>query len=196
MLLDSLDFVGGQIKGAAIETGLDFPLESRIGQLFYLDTDTTVLTGSGLYVNNGTSWIGPHGIPGPAGVTGPAGDAGQAGPQGVSGTVGSTLRSTRCTFTGTVVAQVGVARWYPEQRVLVSKVFFSLGIASPSTVSIDVLKNGASIFNGTYPELVSRGNVSSTVEVEVEVHVTDYLTVNVVGGGGEYLTSSIVYSTF
>lgn len=98
---------------------------------------------------------------------------------------------TKYAIVGTLQTGTGTPRWYPDRSVTISSVYFSLGTAG--TATIDVLKNGTSIFSGSKPQTTA-ANKSSVISVSVSMTVSDYLTVSVQVAGGADATVYIVYS--
>lgn len=120
----------------------------------------------------------------------PTGDTIIGVTEGAGGAGGSYV--IRYSIVGALTAGTGTMRWYPDADITISSVYFSLGTAG--TATIDILKNGTSIFSGAKPT-VTAGNKSSVVAVSVAVATTDYLTVAVLSAGGSDATVCVVYSS-
>lgn len=87
-------------------------------------------------------------------------------------------------FAGTLTATAGTVRYYPPGAVQLTSVYISVGTPSSSgSVSIDVKKNGVSIFSGAYPTLAAGAYVSAPVAVNASLGSTDYLTIDVPNAG-------------
>lgn len=106
-------------------------------------------------------------------------------------TLQARLQVSKFVIVGTLALLTGTPRWYPDRSVTISSVYFSLGTAG--TATIDVLKNGASIFSGSKPQTTA-ANKSSIISVSVAMTTSDYLTVSVNTAGGADATVYIVYS--
>ena len=102
-------------------------------------------------------------------------------------------RVSKCSFPGTVAIKEGTARWYPEVNATITQVYFSLGTASSGTVTIDVKKNGTTIFT-TKPSASAGWNKSAIVNVNAAITINDSITVSIVAGSdGADLVAFIVY---
>ena len=111
--------------------------------------------------------------------------AGQIGQLQAGDSITGALLVSRYTVVGTLAVATGTPRWYPDRNITLTGIYFSLGTA-PSGYSclIDVLKNGASIFSGTYPTCTTGNNLSTTVAVSTTMTTSDYLTVNITAVSG------------
>jgi len=151
-------------------------------------TGPTGSPGSSLTGPTGPSLTGPTGVAGSSGVTGPTGAVGPSvtGPTGASltgptGTYPSLQVSA--TIVGVASVMVGTARWYPPVTItLIDVTAFANTAPVTTSVIFDVLKNGSSIFSGTFPTITVGNHVGTTVTVSTSVTATDYLTINITQG--------------
>ena len=102
-------------------------------------------------------------------------------------------RVSKCTFPGTVSIRGSATRWYPEVNSTITQVYFSVGTAPSAGITIDVKKNGSSIF-ATKPTCAGGQNKSTVVNVNVAITTNDSITVDIIAGSdGSDLVAFIVY---
>lgn len=107
----------------------------------------------------------------------------------------ATASVVRNSYAGTLTPTTGTVRWYPDRAVTLASVYFSLGVASSGAVTIDVRKNGATVFSGTVPTGTAGAYLSSTVSVTTTLTTADYLTVDITAAtDGANLTTTITYN--
>lgn len=110
------------------------------------------------------------------------------------GTPGVVIQTSKLTLAGPVSTQNLVARWYPETNITLAEVYFSLGTAPTTSVSIDLRKNGVSVFSGAVPTASAGQYLSTAINLTSSATSADYFTVSVAGTSGSYLVASIVYT--
>lgn len=158
---------------------------------------------------------GLQGIQGPAGATGATGPAGPGVPAG--GTTGQSLRknsatdydttwvtptTTRVAYpfsrAGTVAVTTGTQRFYNDtgRTLTLTAVRATLGTTPTSNVTIDVKKNGTTIFTTTSnrPTIAASAFTATAAGIDVTSWAAgDYLTVDIAAGTtGSDLTVTIV----
>jgi hypothetical protein len=106
----------------------------------------------------------------------------------------SYLSSVYATFSGTLIATVGTMRWKPRSNATLTNVKMVVGVAPTVPLIIDILKNGITIFSGSYPQIAANSFESSDFAINVSVLTTDYLTVNITSGNGQDLNVRIDYA--
>jgi len=91
------------------------------------------------------------------------------------------LYTKQLNYVGTIQAQTGVLRWYPDTNIAITNVFLTSATA-PSTTDfvVNILKNGSIVGSvtqsiGTYKSPTSTLNISVTT--------ADYITVDVLSAG-------------
>lgn len=100
-------------------------------------------------------------------------------------------------FSGDIVAAVGDSRWYPYVNIGIMSVYCSVGTPSSNgAITIDVLKNGVSIFGATKPSITQGQYKSNRVDIAVAMTPADFLTTSVIAGGtgAKDLSVFVVYS--
>jgi hypothetical protein len=184
---------GGGKPGAGILTGTIAPANS-VGEDddFYL-----YRSNNGNHYLYGPKKDGSWPTP-PVSMTGPQGPKGDQGNQGVQGVIGpqgpAAPQNAKLTFQGEVAPQIGVARWYPDRNITLKEIYFSLGVAGSTGITIDVKKNGATIFSGPAPTLTAGTYISTRVASNVTLTPDDFLTVDIKSGSsGSFLTAHIVF---
>lgn len=148
---------------------LPAPASSAKGNLFFLESGNT-----GLYIFNGSVWIS----------TGTSSSAGNA----VAGKIIST-------FAGSLSSIVGSSRYYHGSAITLTSVYFSVGTTTPDSISINVKRSGQTVFSGTVPSISANAYLSNTVNIDVPVAASDWLTIDliVVGTGWQDATIVINY---
>jgi hypothetical protein len=97
------------------------------------------------------------------------------------------------TFTGNLVVTTGIARYYPEQDITLSSVYFSLGTSpSSGSVVIDIKKNGTSVMGGVYPTITPGNYKSTSVVIGVTLSTSDYITVDITSAGPDSAEAVII----
>jgi hypothetical protein len=156
-----------------------------------------------------SGFVGPAGPAGPAGFTGPSGPQGligPAGPVGFTGPKGPTgltgpagpvgpksSKVVKYNITGPLESSIGSLRWYPEDLVTLTGVYFILGAPSTGVPSIDVKKNGLTVLTTLVSANVGAYK-STIVNLNVPLTTLDYLTVDIVNPGNAVdATICIVY---
>lgn len=112
-----------------------------------------------------------------------------------SGTGGVTTKVAKYNVTGLLELGSGLTRWYPEDNATIIAVYASIGVVGTSTVEVDVLLNGSSIFYEVGPQ-ISAGNFrSNTIVRDAAITPADAITVQVIqtGGTAQNLVVCIVY---
>ncbi len=100
----------------------------------------------------------------------------------------------KLTYFGALAITVGDLRFYPDRNITLSKVYFSIGIAGSAAITIDVKKNGVSIFSGSVPTCTAGNFLSSVISVSTAITTADYLTVDISSVvSGSDLVAHVVY---
>ena len=87
----------------------------------------------------------------------------------------------------------GVSRWYPDREVLITGMYFSVGTASTSPVSVAARLNGGSALGGTPLALAPGGHKSATRSLNTVMTPDDYLTLDVNASGGADMVVTFTY---
>lgn len=151
-----------------IMSGASLPLSASTGNLFYLETGLI-----GLYYYTGSEWVAV----------------------GSASSSGSSTETIVSNFVGNLTSNVGVSRYYSKKSITIKSVHFSVGVTPTSgNISIDVKKSGVSIFS-TKPTINVGENLSNTIDVNVALTSTDWLTTDIIveGIGGQHATIIINY---
>ena len=146
--------------------------------------------------------VGPTGPKGSTGITGPIGPTGNTGPVGPTGAQGSAGAQGAAGNAGTpsnpsfmfqyrdaIAPSVGTSRYYPRTTITVSKVALWVTGTASSQITVHILKNGLVVQVAT----LNAGQTISSVAANIVVTPADYLTCNVVGGGGTNLNVRLDY---
>lgn len=98
-------------------------------------------------------------------------------------------------YSGAVAVVAGTARWYAPIALTITNVIISLGTAG--TVTVDVNKNGTTIFTtqGNRPATSASNADTSSVPDVTSLAANDYLTVDidVASGGAADLTVQVIF---
>ena len=140
--------------------------------------------------------VGPTGPTGTTGLTGPVGPTGTTGPVGPTGAQGSAGAQGAGGNTGTpsnpsfmfqyrdaIAPSVGTSRYYPRTTLTVNKVALWVTGTASSTITVHILKNDLVVQVAT----LSAGQTLGSVAANIVVTPSDYLTCNVISGGGTNL---------
>lgn len=112
----------------------------------------------------------------------------QAGTAGAPGVSGATFSQT-----GAIAVTVGQSRYYMAQGGTLTGVIISAGTAPTSTgLTVDVLKNGASVFTNPPTLAVGAHKTQVTADV-VSFSAGDYYTVDVTVADGANLVVQLLY---
>jgi hypothetical protein len=91
------------------------------------------------------------------------------------------LYTKQLNYVGTIPAQIGTIRWYPDSKIAITSAFLSSS-TPPSTTNfiVNILVNGSTI--GSVTQNIG-SNKSDPVTLNYTVLPTDYVTVDVITGG-------------
>ena len=103
------------------------------------------------------------------------------------------MQVTTSFFPGAIAAMTGTVRWYSGRAVTLKSVFMSISSAPTQNVSIDVKKNGLTIFSGNAPTIIAGQNTSAIVPLDIAMTSADYLTVDILAGNGSDMSVRIEY---
>lgn len=168
------------------------------GEVIGDDLILTQRDGTTINAGNVRGPTGPGGA-GSVGPTGPTGATGPTGPTGPTGAAGNEIPVF--SVGGVVAAQAFTMRLYINRTMTISSVRASVGsFPVGSSIVVDVLKNGTTIFTGgTDRPTIAAGTFTDTgVPAVTSLVAGDYLTITIVSVGsttaGSDLTVQVVAS--
>jgi hypothetical protein len=110
---------------------------------------------------------------------------------------GGGLLQVTSNFPGSISPFTGVLRWVPNAAITLVQVSLFINTAPTSTITVDVLKNGVSVFSGAKPMINAGANSAGpfTISSTTMNGTGDYLTMNIVSGSsGSDMTARIDYT--
>jgi len=93
-------------------------------------------------------------------------------------------RSFVASLPGATRLFTGKLRFYPRESIVITNLFIASGVQTTGALSIDVLKNGVTVFPTEKPTVSGGGSTSGNVSCEISLTSSDYLTVSVLSTGG------------
>lgn len=104
-----------------------------------------------------------------------------------------TNQITTSFFPGSITPMTGTVRWYAAKSLTLKSVVLTISTAPSTAVTVDILKNGTSIFSGNAPSIAAGQNISSVVPLSISMAATDYLTINILTASGSDMAVRIEY---
>jgi hypothetical protein len=111
--------------------------------------------------------------------------------------VSSGLKQIMSSFPGNISPFTGQLRWYPSASITLVQISLFIATApSGSSITVDLKKNGVSVFGGSKPSIASGSNTSGAVSIPGTITLTtsDYLTIDISSGSsGADMTARVDY---